>query len=88
MEPDKPVKSALVTKQQLDLDRPRPGRPAPPWPSSGKVARAPVEKDIEPLQEPTLAEPGRPMDHAVLRATSCEVGAKMPSCSRSHHSPR
>ena len=34
MEPDEP---ALVTKQQLNLERPRPCRPAPPWPSSGKI---------------------------------------------------
>ena len=74
MEPDEAVESALVTKQQLDLERPRPGRPSPPWPSSGKVARVLVEKDIEPLQEPTLAEPSRPMvkDHDMLQALSCQ----------------
>ena len=141
MEPDAPVESALVNKRQLDLERPRPGRPAPPWPPSGKIARArveknimpkaPLEKDIEPetavekdilpkaltktlaepsraslwsrtmpycelraasqdaepLQEPQLAEPSRPMvqDHAVLRAASFKLQAKLPSPPRSHH---
>ena len=48
MEPDEPAESALVTKHQLDLECPRPGRPAPPLPPSGKVARATVENDILP----------------------------------------
>ena len=60
-----------MTKQQLDLERPCPGRPTPPWASSGKVARVPSEKNIEPIQEPTLAEPSRPtvQDYAMLQAT-------------------
>ena len=39
MEPNKRLEGTLMTKHQLDLEHPRPGRPAPPWPLSGKVAR-------------------------------------------------
>ena len=49
MEPNKPAESARVTKQHLDLERPRPGRPSSPWPPSGTAARATVKKDIVPM---------------------------------------
>ena len=34
---NEPEESALVIKQQLDLERPRPGRPAPSWPPSNSA---------------------------------------------------
>ena len=62
MEPDKPVVNTLVTKEQPDLERPRPGRPAPPWPSRGKItesnraeqAHGPGLRHVSSYQPPSL----------------------------------
>ena len=57
METDEHAESALVTKQQIDLERPHPGRPAPPCPISGRIT-----EPSRPMVQ----------DYVVLRAARCK----------------
>ena len=44
---NEPAEKSLVIKQQLDLERPCPGRPAPPWLSNGTPNTTPSIQTTE-----------------------------------------